>query len=119
EHAAFKNLNRPMTLYWGGRRSKDLYLAELAGQWEKEIPNFRFVPVLSEPSGPTARRTGFLADVLAQDFTSLDGAKLYLAGPPIMVESCVAAAARRGVRKEDCHADAFYTEADKARLAAQ
>ncbi|HZZ12186.1 MAG TPA: CDP-6-deoxy-delta-3,4-glucoseen reductase, partial [Paraburkholderia sp.] len=28
EHAVFKKLNRPMTLYWGARRKKDLYLLE-------------------------------------------------------------------------------------------
>jgi hypothetical protein len=33
-----------------------------------------------------------------------------------MVESGVAAASQLGARPEDCHGDAFYTEADKARL---
>jgi len=119
ERALALGLQQPISLYFGVRDERDLYLEAEFRHLAAQHGNFRFVPVLSEPSGPTARRTGFLADVLAQDFTSLDGAKLYLAGPPIMVESCVAAAARRGVRKEDCHADAFYTEADKARLAAQ
>ena len=27
-----------MTLYWGGRRKKDLYMMELAAQWAKDIP---------------------------------------------------------------------------------
>ena len=35
EHAVFKNLNRPMTLYWGGRRKQDLYMIDLAEQWAR------------------------------------------------------------------------------------
>jgi CDP-4-dehydro-6-deoxyglucose reductase/ferredoxin-NAD(P)+ reductase (naphthalene dioxygenase ferredoxin-specific) len=108
---------QPISLYFGVRDERDLYLEDHFRDLEAKHANLRFVPVLSEPDGPTTRRSGFLADVLAQDFPSLDGAKVYLAGPPIMVETCVAAAARLGARREDCHADAFYTEADKAKMA--
>ena len=68
--------------------------------------------------GPTARRTGFLHEALAADHGNLDGAKVYLAGPPPMVESAVETAKSLGVRRQDCHADAFYTEAEKAALEA-
>ena len=119
ERALALGLRQPISLYFGVRDERDLYLEANFQRLTAKHGNFRFMPVLSEPDAPTVRRTGFLADVLAQDFTSLDGAKVYLAGPPIMVETCVAAAARLGARKQDCHADAFYTEADKARLAAQ
>ena len=72
--------------------------------------------VLSEPDGPTDRPTGFLADAIARDFTDLDGAKAYLAGPPIMVETTEQVLKRLGMRRQDCHADAFYTEAEKAQI---
>jgi naphthalene 1,2-dioxygenase ferredoxin reductase component len=109
-------LKQPIKLYFGVRDEHDLYLEQHFQQLAARSPNISFAPVLSEPSGPTKRRTGFLADILAQDFRTLDGAKAYLAGPPIMVETCVAAIAKLGGRKEDCHADAFYTEAEKAAL---
>jgi CDP-4-dehydro-6-deoxyglucose reductase/ferredoxin-NAD(P)+ reductase (naphthalene dioxygenase ferredoxin-specific) len=78
--------------------------------------NFDFIPVLSEPGSETKRRTGFLADAVAADFTDLDGYKAYLAGPPIMVESTVEKLKLLGLDRSDCHADAFYTEADKKKL---
>jgi len=34
-----------------------------------------------------------------------------------MVETAVAALEELGLRRQDCHADAFYTEAEKAALA--
>ena len=33
EHALHTGVERPMTLYWGGRRPKDLYMNELAERW--------------------------------------------------------------------------------------
>jgi len=107
---------QPIHLYFGVRDERDLYLEDYFRERAAAHPNLSFTPVLSEPTGATQRRTGFLADILKQDFTSLDGAKAYLAGPPIMVETAVATLEALGIRKQDCHADAFYTEADKARL---
>ncbi len=48
EDAFQRGLNRPMWLYWGVRQRANLYLADLAEQWQREHDNFHFVPVLSE-----------------------------------------------------------------------
>jgi CDP-4-dehydro-6-deoxyglucose reductase/ferredoxin-NAD(P)+ reductase (naphthalene dioxygenase ferredoxin-specific) len=112
---------QPITLYVGARAERDLYaeaeLAALAGAYA----NFRFVPVLSAPEGATRRRTGLLADVVHTDLAGvdLDGTKAYLAGPPIMVERARAALASLGLRGDDCHADPFTSEAEKAGQAAR
>ena len=58
----------------------------------------------------------FLTRVVQPRFATLDGVKAYLAGPPVMVETATAALTDLGVRRQDCHADAFYTEAEKAAL---
>ncbi|MFT5181089.1 MAG: ferredoxin-NAD(P)+ reductase (naphthalene dioxygenase ferredoxin-specific) [Alphaproteobacteria bacterium] len=118
EEALAQGAAQPIYLYFGVRDTRDLYLEEHFRDLAARHANLTFIPVLSEPSGATAHRTGYLADVVAADFADLDGAKVYLAGPPIMVETCVEQVRERGVGNEDCHADAFYTEADKARLEA-
>ena len=79
-------------------------------------PNLSFIPVLSEPSGRTGRRTGFVHRAVAEDIEEFDGYKAYIAGPPVMVESASALLEGRGMRREDIHADAFYTEAERAKL---
>jgi ferredoxin-NAD(P)+ reductase (naphthalene dioxygenase ferredoxin-specific) len=107
---------QPIHLYFGVRAERDLYLEDYFRSLAARHSNLTFIPVLSEPGALTHRRTGFLADALRQDFTGLDGAKAYLAGPPVMVETAVVALEALGLRKQDCHADAFYTEADKAGL---
>lgn len=116
ERALKTGMKQPVHLYFGVRDERDLYLEDHFRALEAAHANFRFIPVLSQPSGETQRRTGFLAEAVKADHPTLDGAKAYLCGPPVMVETCMAALTAAGLRREDCHADAFYTEADKAAL---
>jgi len=118
EEALAQGAGQPIHLYFAVRDEPDLYLEDHFSDLAARHPNLSFAPVLSEPNGQTAHRTGYLADVVAADFADLDGAKVYLAGPPIMVETCVERVRERGAGDGDCHADAFYTEADKAKLEA-
>ncbi|HEX6957981.1 MAG TPA: FAD-binding oxidoreductase [Ferrovibrio sp.] len=116
ERALKLGMKQPIHLYFGVRDERDLYLEEHFRALEKQHANFTFTPVLSQPSGPTERRTGFLAEAVKADHPALDGAKAYLCGPPVMVETCMTALSAAGLPREHCHADAFYTEADKIAL---
>jgi len=120
EEALGTGMSQPIALYFGARAERDVYLEDHFRALAAAHPNFSFTPVLSAPDGEQAgqkgRRTGYLADALASDFADLDGAKAYLAGPPVMVETCTDALRKLGVRRQDVHADAFYTEAEKAKL---
>jgi CDP-4-dehydro-6-deoxyglucose reductase, E3 len=116
--AAFKKgVTRPMTLYWGGRRPKDLYLNELPMKWAAEQPNFKYVPVISDalPEDAWTGRTGFVHRAVMQDFPDLSGHQVYACGVPIMVDS-----ARRDfiaqcrLPENEFFADSFTTAADKA-----
>lgn len=109
---------QPVHLYFGVRAERDLYLENHFVDLARRHSSFTFIPVLSEPDGPTERRTGYVGDAVASDFTDLDGSKCYLAGPPVMVETATEQVKSLGVRRQDCHADAFYTEADKMKLEA-
>src|SRR5881394_389833 len=46
EYAQAKGITRPMTLYWGCRVERDLYLNDVAKSWAR--PGFKYVPVLSD-----------------------------------------------------------------------
>jgi CDP-4-dehydro-6-deoxyglucose reductase/ferredoxin-NAD(P)+ reductase (naphthalene dioxygenase ferredoxin-specific) len=99
-------VERRIDVYVGARAERDLYAHErLAAAERAGVTVHR---VLSEPGIATAHRTGFLADALRDDALDLAGLKVYLAGPPVMVETCIAALEARGVARRDMHADAFY-----------
>ena len=118
EHAASKNSQRPIVLYWGGRRPHDLYQSELAQQWEKSLPNFRYVPVVSDalPEDGWAGRTGFVHRAVMEDFPDLSGHQVYACGAPIVVQSAQQDfVANCGLASEEFFADAFTTAADLAK----
>jgi len=115
EHAFFKNVERPITLYWGARRKKDLYMFELAEGWAKEHPNFRFVPVLSEPepSDNWTGRAGFVHRAVVEDLPDLSGYQVYACGAPVMVESAQRDfTAHHNLPADEFYADSFTSEAD-------
>lgn len=112
EQALAKKMPQPIHLYFGARDERDLYLTDHFGALAARHANLRFVPVLSEPSGATARRTGLVTDAVGADFADFDGCKFYLAGPPVMVEAATRLLTARGVRRIDIHADAFYTASE-------
>ncbi|HVM82228.1 MAG TPA: 2Fe-2S iron-sulfur cluster-binding protein [Stellaceae bacterium] len=111
-----RGARQPIRLYFGVRDERDLYLEDHFLRLAAKHPNLSFIPILSEPSAPTARRTGFVHEAIAADAQDLDGVKAYIAGPPPMVEAVSALLAQRRMRRQDIHADAFYTEAEKQAL---
>ena len=115
ETALGSGARQPIRLWFGVRAERDVYFEPELASLAAKHPNFAYEIVLSEPGGATPRPTGFLADRIAEAVGDVDGRKAYLAGPPVMVESCVAALTASGLPRADCHADAFYTEADKPR----
>ena len=121
EDAIQRGLERPMTLYWGGRRPKDLYLNALAEKWAAERPWFKYVPVISDALAEDnwQGRPGFVHRAVMQDFPDLSGHQVYACGVPIMVDSARADFTTVCKLPEDeFYADSFTTQADVAQPAA-
>jgi len=117
EHMKFKAIDRPATLYWGGRRPEDLYMDAWLHAQLAEMPNLRYVPVVSNavPSDDWTGRTGFVHRAVLEDFPDLSGYQVYACGAPIVVESAHRDyVAQAGLPDEEFFADSFTTEADKA-----
>ncbi len=118
EHMQYKNITRPATLYWGGRRPEDLYMNDWVLARVAEMPNLRYVPVVSDALAEDGwnGRTGFVHKAVLEDFPDLSPFQVYACGNPLMVESARADySALAGLPDEEFFADAFTTEADKAR----
>ena len=117
EHMQLKNITRPAVLYWGGRRPHDLYLHDWVQARCAEMPNLRYVPVVSDALAEDnwTGRTGFVHQAVLHDLPDLSGYQVYACGAPVVVES-----AQRdfvGLSKlspDEFYADSFTSEADKA-----
>ena len=108
---------RPLRLYWGGRRPVDLYMDAVAREWESQLPDFRYVPVVSEARDEDnwQGRTGFVHRAVMEDFPDLSGHQVYACGAPIMVDSARHDFTEQcGLPEDEFYADAFTTAADAA-----
>lgn len=117
EHMVQQNIHRPVTLYWGGRRPGDLYMNELVEQWAKTIPDFTYIPVISDalPEDGWIGRTGFVHRAVMQDLPDLSGYQVYACGAPIVVDSARREFVAACKLPEDAFfADSFTSEADLA-----
>ena len=112
EHTLNKGVTRPMTLYWGGRRPKDLYMDSLAKTWP-----LRYVPVISDalPEDRWTGRAGFVHRAVMEDFPDLSAYQVYACGVPIMVDSARKDFVEKcGLPEAEFYADSFTTQADLA-----
>ena len=116
EHMQQKNITRPATLYWGGRRPQDLYLDDWVRAKLADMPQLRYVPVISDalPEDHWSGRSGFVHRAVLQDLPDLSDHQVYACGVPVMVQSAQTDFALAGLPADEFYADAFTSEADKA-----
>ncbi|GGP20811.1 CDP-6-deoxy-delta-3,4-glucoseen reductase [Silvimonas iriomotensis] len=120
EHAFNKGIDRQMILYWGARSQRDLYMPELPQQWAKDHPNFKYIPVLSEPAPEDnwTGRTGFVHESVLEDFGSMASWQVYACGAPVMVEAAYKNFVARGLPEDEFFSDAFFSSKDTSKPAA-
>lgn len=109
EHAFHSGISRQMVLYWGGRRPGDIYMGELAGNWQRDHENFTFIPVISDalPEDGWKGRSGLVHQAVMEDFPDMSGYQVYACGAPVMVE----AAHRDFTAQCKLPDDEFYSDA--------
>jgi len=108
EHALHIGMKRPMHLYWGVRVLADLYMPDLARQWEAR--GIKFTPVLSEPLAGDhwQGRQGFVHQAVLEDYNDLSGHQVYACGAPVVVEASHRDfTTLRGLPNEEFFSDAF------------
>jgi CDP-4-dehydro-6-deoxyglucose reductase len=108
EHALYIGLQRPMHFYWGARVLADLYMFNLAREWETR--GVKFTPVLSEPTEEDkwSGRQGFVHQAVMEDYSDMSGYQAYVCGAPIVVESAHRDfTTLRGLPNEEFFSDAF------------
>lgn len=117
EGMAMRGLARAAVLYWGGRRPADLYQLDVARGWAQQLPQFRFVPVVSDalPQDDWQGRAGWVHHAVMTDLPDLSGHAVYACGAPAMVEAARHDFTRHcGLARDQFYADAFISEADRA-----
>ncbi|MEV4624641.1 2Fe-2S iron-sulfur cluster binding domain-containing protein [Asanoa sp. NPDC049573] len=108
---AERGIDRRAVFYYGTRRRRDLCFVDELKALEDKLPNFRFVPALSEPEDGDGwdGEVGLITDVVKRHEQNLSRAHAYLCGPPPMVEAAMPLLARLGVPDKHIYYDKFTT----------
>ena len=108
---AERGSNRKATYYYGARRKRDLCFEKELHALEDVLPNFRFVPALSEPDEDEEwdGEVGLITDVMSKHETDLSASDSYVCGPPPMVEAAMAALTALGAEEKHIYYDKFTT----------
>jgi propane monooxygenase reductase subunit len=107
---AERGVERKVTFYYGARTARDLCFLEEIAKLGEQLPDFTFVPALSEPAGDDwTGETGLITDVVARRETDLSRVDAYVCGPPPMVEAAVATLGRLGRSEDHIFYDKFTT----------
>jgi propane monooxygenase reductase subunit len=108
-------VERPAVYYYGARRPTDLFHQEQLEELVRELPDFAFVPALSEPveDDGWSGETGLITDVVERLEDDLAEVDAYLCGPPPMVDAAIALLEAKGVPEAHIYYDKFTTTADE------
>lgn len=111
---AEKGTERAATFYYGARTEDDLFALEEMERLSDVLPDFKFIPALSEDEegGTWEGEAGLITDVVDRleddDLADVDA---YLCGPPPMVDAAIALLEQRGVPEAHIYFDRFTTSA--------
>lgn len=105
--------DREVVYYYGARTEHDLIMSDEIAALAERLPNFTFVPCLSEswpddwPAAHPGGATGLVTKVLADREPDLAECDVYLCGPPPMIDAALPLLERLGVPKDQVFYDKF------------
>lgn len=100
---------RKVTYFFGARSLRDLFLTDLMRDFEQRMPDFTFIPALSEPL-PEDRwegETGLITEVVARRVPDASGMEAYLCGSPFMIDACIEVLKAKGMPEDRIFYDKF------------
>lgn len=103
---------RPIRFYYGARTRKDLFFVDEFSAIAEKLPNFEFIPVLSQATDEDAWQgeVGFVHEAVEriERARPLPGeADAYTCGPPPMVDAVLPVLQRLGVALDRTYVDKF------------
>jgi propane monooxygenase reductase component len=103
--------DRPIRFFYGARTQQDLFYVDLVREFGAGLPDFEFVPVLSDEG------EGFVHEAACGCLAGgeVDDPEIYMCGPPPMIDAMLEeATSAHGVDEDRIFHDKFTTSADAA-----
>ncbi len=100
---------RKATYYFGANAVKELFLIDLMRDFESELADFKFVPVVAEPE-PDEKwqgETGLVTEAVKRDLKDPHECEAYLCGNPGMIDAAIKVLLELGVNEDRIFYDKF------------
>lgn len=100
---------RNVKYFYGAQAIKDLVLPDEMAAISEKLPNYKYIPVLSnlDEGDDWDGETGFVTDAVARHMTSGENIEAYLCGSPGMIDACIKVLTDKGVPEELIYFDKF------------
>jgi Na+-transporting NADH:ubiquinone oxidoreductase subunit F len=104
-----KGIRRRVRYFFGAKARRDLYMTDEMSWLESVLPDFRFIPALSEPQPGDDWRgeTGLITEVVDRLSSAHPASQAYLCGSPLMIDACVKVLRGKGMGDERIFFDKF------------
>jgi Na+-transporting NADH:ubiquinone oxidoreductase subunit F len=100
---------RKATYYFGANKVKELCLGKLMRQFELELADFKFVPIVASPdeNDNWDGEQGLVTEVVERNLKNAGECEAYLCGSPGMIDAAVAVLKKLGVTEDRIFYDKF------------
>ena len=108
EYLANRNYKGDLYFYWGVLTPDDLYLDSNCSHWEKFLPGFKYIPVVSEEKfSDWSGRKGLVGAAVLEDFMDMSDVEIFISGSPAMVYHTMDKFLERGLPEDRIYSDVF------------
>ncbi len=104
-----QGMPRKVKYFFGAKSKRDLYMTDEFLELEKEFPNFKYIPALSEPlpEDNWEGEVGLITDVVDRHVDDLSEAEAYLCGSPGMINACIKVLTKHEIKQQNVFYDKF------------
>lgn len=108
-HMANTRNTREAIYFFGANTTKDLFMVDRMTQFEQEVPNFRFMPVIAKPQDSPGweGETGLVTQAVERHVKNAPQAEAYLCGSPGMIDASIAVLRKLGMTEDRIFYDKF------------
>ncbi len=100
---------RDTTYFFGANQINELFYLDEMARFEKELPNFKFVPVVGNPEkgADWNGERGLVTEALDRWLNDASEYEAYLCGSPAMIDAAIAVLTGHGMNQENIFHDKF------------
>jgi len=104
-----QSIQRKAVFFFGALAMRDMFYLDEMRAFQEKLPNFRFVPALSEKTEADAwdGETGLITEIVDRHVEPDSGAEAYLCGSPGMIDAAIAVLKTKGITEDRIFFDKF------------